>query len=100
MKTAILAALAVLAAAPAAADDDDAAVVLAHCRASPSTARLCDCLLRQFDKLGEDQQALVAALIGEDMAAIAALRLELTADEAALAEGFLARETLLCRPSG
>ncbi|HET7715202.1 MAG TPA: hypothetical protein VFK86_06215 [Bauldia sp.] len=85
----------------AAANEADAAVVRDYCRAEiAATGQVCDCLLRQFDKLTDGQQALVAAIVRDDAAALAAARAELAGAELAQAETFLKAETLLCRPSG
>lgn len=72
-----------------------------YCRAEIApTEQTCDCLLRQFAKLSDGQQALVAAIVRNDAEAIAEAREDLTDSDAAAADGFLTRETLLCRPSG
>lgn len=85
----------------AAAAEDDATAVRDYCRTeiAPS-GQLCDCLMRQFAKLTEGQQRLVAAMVRNDAAALAAARAELAGGELTQAEMFLKTETLLCRPSG
>jgi hypothetical protein len=86
---------------PAVAGEDDAAALRDHCRAEiAATGSTCDCLLRQFSKLSDAQQAVVAATIRDDADAAAAARATLTNADAAEADSFLQRETLLCRPSG
>jgi hypothetical protein len=85
------------AASPVIAGEQEAEALRAYCRAEIAPAgQLCDCLLRQFAKLTEDRQALVAAIVSNDAAALATAS-EAERDEA---EAFLKRETLLCRPSG
>ena len=87
--------------APAAASEEDAATLRDYCRAEiAASGQVCDCLLRQFAKLTEGQQALLRAILTDEAAAIAGLRAELTEAEAKQAEEFIASETLLCRPSG
>ena len=86
---------------PLAASEDDAATVRDYCRSEIApTGQTCDCLLRQFAKLSERQQALVAAIIRDDAEAISDAREALTDSDAAAADGFLKRGALLCRPSG
>jgi hypothetical protein len=94
--------IAVLAAfGPAAASEEDAATLRDYCRSeiAPS-GQVCDCLLHQFAKLTDGQQALIRAILMDEAAAIGGLRADLTVAEATQAEGFMARETMLCRPSG
>ena len=87
--------------APASAGEADAATLRDYCRAEiAASGQVCDCLLRQFDKLTDGQQALVGAILRQDATAIPALRADLTEAEARRAETFIAGETLLCRPSG
>jgi hypothetical protein len=82
---------------PVLAGELQAEALRAHCRAEIApTGQLCDCVLRQFAKLTEDQQALVAAMVSNDAVALAAA----SVNEREEAESFLKRETLLCRPSG
>jgi hypothetical protein len=86
--------------APVAANEEDAATLRDYGRAEiAAPGRLCDCLLRQFAKLTEGQQTLVAATVRDDPTAIAAARADLAGAELAQAEAFLKTETLLCRPS-
>ena len=87
--------------APAAASEEDAATLRNYCRTEiAASGQVCDCLLRQFAKLTNGQQALIRAILTDEAAAIAGLRADLTEAEATQAEGFMARETMLCRPSG
>jgi hypothetical protein len=91
----------VASAMPAAAGDLDEATLRDYCRAEiAASGQVCDCLLRQFDKLTDGQQALVGAILRQDATAIPALRTGLTEAEARRAETVIAGETLLCRPSG
>ena len=91
----------VASAMPAAAGDLDEATLRDYCRAEiAASGHVCDCLMRQFDKLTDGQQALVGAILRQDATAIPALRTGLTEAEARRAETFIAGETLLCRPSG
>ena len=87
--------------APAGAGEADGVTLRDYCRAEiAASGQVCDCLLRQFDKLTDGQQALVGAILRQDATAIPALRADLTEAEARRAETFIAGETLLCRPSG
>ena len=61
---------------------------------------MCDCLLRQFAKLGEGEQGLLGAMLRADTAAIPALSAALTPEAVDRVDAFVTRETLLCRPSG
>lgn len=93
--------LAVAASNPADAGEADAATLAEYCRTTMNApAGVCDCLLRQFAKLGEDQQALLAAIVANDEAAMTALRAAMSPADTAEVDGFLARKSLLCRPSG
>lgn len=90
-----------VAAMPAGDGDEGATAVRDYCRAEiAASGQLCDCLMRQFAKLTAGQQALVAAMVRDDAAAIAAARADLAGAELTQAETFLKTETLLCRPSG
>jgi hypothetical protein len=89
------------AALPAAAAEDDASALRDYCRTEiAASGQLCDCLIRQFAKLTEAQQTLVAAMVRNDAAALAAARADLFGAQLTQAETFLKTETLLCRPSG
>lgn len=87
--------------APAAASEEDAVTLRDYCRSEiAASGQVCDCLLRQFAKLAEGQQALLRAILTDEAAAIAGLRADLTEAEVQQVETFIARETMLCRPSG
>ena len=87
--------------APVAASEEDTTTLLNYCRAEiAASGQVCDCLLRQFAKLADGQQALLRAILTDEAAAIAGLRADLTEAEVQQVETFIARETMLCRPSG
>ena len=89
------------AATPAGAGDQAASALRGYCVTKLELqAHICDCLLRQFGKLNDGQQALVEAQLSDQKAVLPALRAALLPADARQAESFLARETLLCRPSG
>ena len=57
--------------APAAASEEDAATLRDYCRAEiAASGQVCDCLLRQFAKLTDGQQALLGAILKDEAAAI------------------------------
>jgi hypothetical protein len=93
--------LAVLMSVPAGADEEDAATLTEYCQTTmKASARICDCLLQQFSRLSDAQQALLGAILRNDEAALSPLRAALSPADAQQVDGFLARESLLCRPSG
>ena len=93
--------IAFTAAMPAGADERAASALLVYCTTKLNVpAGVCDCLIKQFGKLNEGQQALVEARLLDQRAALDGLRAALLPTDAEQAEAFLARETLLCRPSG
>jgi hypothetical protein len=93
--------LAALTSAPANASEIDAAALTEYCQTTmKASAGICDCLLRQFAKLSDAQQALLGAVLRDDEAALEMLHTALSPADAQQVDGFLARESLLCRPSG
>ena len=93
--------IAFAAATPAGAGEQAASALRLYCMTKLQLqAHICDCLLRQFGKLNDGQQALVEAQVSDRKAALPALRAALLPADEQQAESFLARETVLCRPSG